>query len=1254
MTHMVPIVYACLLGMPVNAQPPTGEYPSAEGMRLCQQSQYAQAEPLVNRAEAVREETRGSNRPVVREVNVVQAGTPIGDVHRVLGPPLEIVYRDAGLGRKQETCHLYMIAGDQFKIYLSQAGDAVDHMHSLSHVDDRGNYAWRVVKTVTRDSEGIGIEWSDLPAVRDNWPLKASAQMHTVAAFEPAMQVHGSVPQHPDVTVMANAEAAWRELNEQVQRLYRQGRYAEAKATAENALCVAENSLGTNHVCTASALDNLAELCRIQSQYAQAEPLYQRALAIREEAYGPSNTAVIPILDHLATLYQDQGQFAKAEPLYQRVLAFYEKAGRPEHPVVAAILNKLAQTYEAQGRSADAKPLLRRAEAIQAKVRSPGHANAALTANAQRPTWEDLDAQVQRLCQQRRYAEGIVVGKKALRVAEDTFGTNHVNTATALNRLAVLFDYEGQYALAEPFYQHVLEIRTKILGTEHPDVAATMSSLGRMYYALGQYLKAARLWRSALAIRDKVLGSDTPAVAESLNDLAQLYEAQGQYARAEQLYKRALAIDEKAYGPAHPAVARDLNNMAALYTAQAVYAQADAFYKRSLAIIEKVLGPDHPLAVVTLNNLAGLHHAEGHYAEAEPYCQRSLAIAVKVFGQDHPDVGRVLNDFALLKAADGQNVEALALMMQENAIRDRLIEQVISFSSENDRFLFLGTLQRKHCGFLSLCAERLAAKGGGRAALDYLLRRKGVVLESLLADAEAARLSGNPELKGLVEELTETKNRLAALVMGGLGKDTPETYQSKVKALRGEAEALEKELARGSARFRVGRDLFRVGLTNVVAALPLGRALVEFAKYRSFDFNATGTNSPWGKERYVAYVLQGGERKLLLVKLGEADGIETRVRAYRSGLQGFVQGRATIADVNAASEALEQAVWAPVRKALCQAKRVYLSPDGELNFVSFAGLRDKTGRYVMEDYDLSYVSSGRDLVRGKLQADSAQRRSVLFGAPDFGGATMDPGMEMLPRGGVFRSELANVRAFENMTFPPLTNTMVEVRAIDVLLAGKGLKPETHLGFAATEGRVKATEQPRILHLATHGFFLPESGWGEQPKDRGLLGWRRGETGFGDQPVDLGKWRLENPMHRSGLALAGANLTLAGKVNLGEEDGILTAEEVAGLDLAGTKLVVLSACETGLGEAKGGEGVLGLRRAFVRAGAENLVMALWQVADEATCKLMVTMYAKYVDGQPVWKALLTAQREALAAERTAGREPNPYLWAAFVSSGVGME
>jgi CHAT domain-containing protein len=691
--------------------------------------------------------------------------------------------------------------------------------------------------------------------------------------------------------------------------------------------------------------------------------------------------------------------------------------------------------------------------------------------------------------------------------------------------------------------------------------------------------------------------------------------------------------------------------LAGVLADRADFVGAAMIVRQVLKIRERLLGPEHPDTVLSLSNLGNLLLITGDYAAAESLIRSVLSVRERVLGEEHPDILLSVNSMAAVLAKLGDDQQTMALYRQGHTIEESLIENVFAVSSERERFAFLATQERERNAFLTFCVERMPGESAAEA-IGYLLRRKGLVLDSLIGDADVARLSGDPELKDLVERQRQRRTRLATMAMSGPGEMVPEVYRAQMDTLRRESEEIEKELARKSARFRTGREMFRIGFPEVAAALPPGSALVEFAKYRSYNFEAKGREPRWGAERYIAYVLRAGSDTPVLAKLGEADLIESAIRAHRAELAAFAARRGDTAKLNSTSAALHTAVWIPLKDALGDARRVYLSPDGELNFVSFAGLRDATGRFVLEDCDLSYVSSGRDLARAALRRETPGEAPgpVLFAAPDYGGTpTLQ---EALPftRSAAFRSELADLRSFGGHRFNDLPQTRIEAQAIRNLFGKQDTAMTMYIGEAACEARVKATESPAILHLATHGFFLPESGWGRE-REEGLELLR----GFGmERTVNLEKLRMENPMHRSGLALAGANLTLEGRAPDGQEDGILTAEEVAGLELAGTRLVVLSACETGLGEARAGEGVLGLRRAFVRAGAENLVMTLWQVEDAATRRLMTDFYRRHLAGRPVRPALLEAQRHALAEQRQAGDEPNPFLWAGFVASGIGVE
>lgn len=1016
---------------------------------------------------------------------------------------------------------------------------------------------------------------------------------------------------------------------------------------------VGENSSADS--CKYTALSTCAGALRDAMRWgadpAEAEKTIKRVAAIQEVLLGPGAPEVASTWSTLARMYLRQGKDAEAEALYKRCMATWDAGPDADDADLALGLRDLAELYERQGRLVEACAAHERIVGILKKRYGPDDrlvvsAMTDLAVLYRNSAWYDKEE---------------LLRKHILAVRKQNAGKNRPALAIAMDALGSVYRAQGRYAEAEPLHRRAIEILEETPGHRHTtEVMANLASLCEVQYKMGE---AEALYKQALQMRQENLKPDDPRIAAALDNLAVFYSSQGQFERAETMHRRALDIMEKAQGPDSVAVASSATGLANSLLWQAKYAEAEALLTRALALFEKGLGSKSGAVALSLGNVAIVDYLQGRHAEAIRALERSETIQLEVLGEDHPGMRLVWDNMAGVKIAMGEDQAALDLMLRARALEERTVREVFAFSSENERLDYLERLADGTDLLLSQCAHKMpASEAATRGALDHLLRRKGIVLDSLLEDAEAARLSGDPAVKTVLDELRTVRAQLSRLIVEGPAARSAEVYQAEIRGTRTRAAALEKDLARLSARFEQGRRMWHVGLDQVAAALPEGHVLVEFARYRHFDFQARGAEPCWGNGRYIAYVLRGGEDSPQLVHLGEAEALDRAIRVYRSQLAAFAAGRGDVARLETTGEALSSMLWAPLEPALENTGRIYLSPDGELNFVSFAGLRDKTGRYVVENYDLSYVASGRDLLRGHFAPDTSGRSSALFGAPAFGdtqdnpppaNTAIDPTLEMLPRAGVFRGELTTVRSFGGMTFPPLPGTLVEVRAIAAMLADNGLKSQTHVGTASTEKQVKATKQPRFLHLATHGFFLPEDRSGRQPEKQGILGLTRGGTGLGSQPRHRDGWRLANPMHRSGLALAGANLTLAGQTRPGDEDGILTAEEVASLDLVGTEMVVLSACETGLGEARGGEGVLGLRRAIVQAGARDLVLTLWRVPDAETAALMEDLYSRHLSGEPLWRALLQCQRAALAAQRKAGRRPNPYPWASFVLSGIGM-
>jgi len=449
---------------------------------------------------------------------------------------------------------------------------------------------------------------------------------------------------------------------------------------------------------------------------------------------------------------------------------------------------------------------------------------------------------------------------------------------------------------------------------------------------------------------------------------------------------------------------------------------------------------------------------------------------------------------------------------------------------------------------------------------------------------------------------------------------TPAEHQLQIKKLEAEREKLEEEISRSSAGFY--KKSQPVTLAAVQAAIPDNAALIEFALYRPFVPGAPDNQQAFREPRYVAYVLRKSEVRWK--ELGEAKEIDRAVGNLRQALRDVKR-----ADVKRVARALDKMLMQPLRALVGDATQLLVSPDGALSLMPFEALVDEQGLYLLQRYSFAYLTSGRDLLR--LQVSRVGQDSALVIADPLFGEPELPTVARADR--VSLQSVARKRAgvttgkdWSEIYFAPLAGTALEAQRI------KALFPEAHtlVGGQATESALKQGSAPRILHVATHGFFLT-GGPASATASANVQNTRAISANV----------KIENPLLRSGLALAGANLH---KSN--DDDGILTALEASGLNLWGTKLVTLSACDTGLGEVVNGEGVYGLRRAFVLSGAETLVMSLWPVSDYVTLQLMSDYYKGLKQGQGRGDALRHVQLKMLKSKE----RRHPFYWASFIQSG----
>src|SRR5271157_3553595 len=809
------------------------------------------------------------------------------------------------------------------------------------------------------------------------------------------------------------------------------------------------------------------------------------------------------------------------------------------------------------------------------------------------------------------YAKTEPLLKEVLAIYQKVLGRDHPDTATSLNDLAVLYWAMGDYAKAEPLYKEALEIYQKVFGREHAYTAASLTGLAVLYQAMGDYAKAEPLLKEALGIKQKVLGRDHPDTATSLNNLALLYKRIGDYAEAEPLYKEALEIRQKVLGREHPDTAISLNNLAELYSARGDYAKAEPLYKEALEISQKVLGRDHPDTAGSLNNLALLYKETGDYAKAEPLYKEALEIFQKALGPEHPNTATSQNNLAYLELDLGENQEAKRLGQLGYTADLKVFSQILSFGSEDQRLAYQRLLD-PYALFAALGESDPFLAG---AVLHY----KGVVLDSIIEDRLLAETGKEEANRDLVKQLNAKKRVVAQMSLQTTAASSKEATE-RIQALEREVEDIEGRLARQGTDLGQARRALTATVEQVQAAIPKNTALIEYVRY----FHYLGKSK--FEFRYGAVVFST-DAPPRWVTLGSAKKIEAALKRY----QALVHNPGDEVEMAAILQMLYTEVWEPVEQAFpVNTNRVIVSPDGQLNFLSFATLLDAGKGFVAEKYSIQYVTSGRDLLREP--QPTLTKQVIVMANPKFKG-DLNPNTQMaksdlpIEGSGVLRG--TEKRDFEDMKFEDLAGTQQESDQLICQFKGWDWPAKSLTGAKVTKQALSELHGPHILHLATHGFFEPEDSSSEtNPNESEAPGVKS----------DLTKSRFfKNPMHRSGLALAGANTTIEawkrGEAPSIQEDGILTAEDVSTLDLKGTWLVTLSACDTGSGEARAGEGVMGLRRGFIQAGAENLLMTLWPISDEVTVEIMSAFYEAAHNSGNAPEALAEVQRNWLVKLRT---------------------
>ena len=884
--------------------------------------------------------------------------------------------------------------------------------------------------------------------------------------------------------------------------------------------------------------------------------------------------ALVAALNDEADAHLRLRQFDSGEKLRLQVLHLQEQhAGRDSLEVSDALLN-LGWFYANMARYEAAQQALDRCQDIRQRKLGPDAAPVAEVLNA----LGSLEENRGNLSLAEAFYE------QAIAIQEKVLGPQNGTTANTWNNLATLYWIMGDYAAAQKLFTQALAVREKTLGPNSAVVAKTLNNLALLDVSLGDYDEAEDYFQRALKIRTARLGRDHPITLTTLGQLGRLYVREGDDARAEPLLIQSVATQEKLGQADGPDFARSLTELAMLYDRRRNYAQAGPLHLRALEIRRRVLGAEHPEYAASLAALARHDHAQGRLAEALPLYQKALAIDQAALGKNHPDTLAIASDLAFLQIELRQPADATRLAHDVADAQQNMLNGVFTFAAEHQRMGFERTIEP---------CDLPAALADSDLLASMVLKTKGVVLDSLLEDAALTRAQTDPGLRDMLDQ------RRLLLAQLGQSPDAAANDSATAPMTPADRQKLEQQLqqlesalaGKGIGSGRTRRAL-ETDLSEIRDALPADAALVEYVAYNRYIGRLQF------EPAFGAVVLT--RTACRWVPLGAAAEITAQIRLDQKYMRKRVREGALTDVLHGLYHALIQPVLSLLPNGT---NRLVISPDGDLNFVSFATLLDANNRFLADDYELHYVASGRDLLqRGKPGAAPRQWFTV-FAYPDY---------EAQPKSAPRR----RARATDDPLFLPLPGTRHEADLIVAEAKAQHYGCEEFTGAYATKAQLAQVHSPYVLHLATHGLYLSTT---DLPNLPPLAG-------------GSAKARLAQPMARSLLAFAGATPTLRdwkrGIFPPPEADGLLTAQQAANLDLDRTWLVTLSACDTGSGEAQAGEGVLGLRRGFAEAGAQNLLVTLWTTDDVETADFMAAFYRDALKTGDAPGALARTQRAAL--------------------------
>jgi CHAT domain-containing protein len=992
-------------------------------------------------------------------------------------------------------------------------------------------------------------------------------------------------------------------------------------------------------------LTDLNNLSIVYSELRNFNKALEISLKVNElykENYGKKNQNYINSLERLALVYLELGDYRNALQANLQVVGLRKEVFGDRNKEFLNSLGNLSNIYSKLGDNKKALDINLYLVDVQKTILGEKDPQYLTSLGNLAFQYSNLGS----------YQKAIELDLKVIELQKQIFGEKHKDYFIGLNNLATDYVNIGNYPKALEINQKVIQLRKEILGEMDPDYFTSLANSAVIYGSMGEYPKALEINLKVVKFEREILGEKNPLYLTSLNNLALLYSDLGDYQKSLEINQKVVEIRKETLGENHPDYLMSLNNLASSYSHLSNYQRSLEINQKVVDLLIEFLGENNPYYLTGLNNLAYDYSKLGNYQKSLEINQKVVKIRKETLGEYHPDYITSLNNLALDYSNLRYYKKALEFFIKvtelyKESFGEKDPHYLMSFgnlafaefdvyetNSACNHFIQMLNLRRERVvDFFSMMTERQRIQfwdqysysfslypmfleketnthpEGAGNAYNIALFSKGLLLNTTIDFDKLIAEKGTAEAIAKFEELKLLKLQIQRLQE----KPIAERYLN-VDSLENTAQQKETELVKISKEYGDYTGNMKINWKDVQAKLEEKDVAIEFVEYPTLTDTV----------KYAALVLRKGWQYPKMISLFRKDQINEFIKQDKNKIytNGYV------------GKQIKKLIWNPLEDFISPGERVYFSPSGIIHQLAIENLPVNDSVTLGDRYQMHRLSSTKELAIRKPKEKNA--KAVLYGGLNYDLDAKEMVAESQKYEFEKNSSYLAMRGYQSDTIVRsgwkfLNGTKPEVDQINNLMKEKQYQVTEYTGETGNEESFKSLSGKRegIIHIATHGFFLPV-----EESRKNLFMMQR----IGNQQPERA---TVEPMLRSGLIMAGGNKAWLGeKIPENIEDGVLTAKEISRMDLRGTDLVVLSACETGLGDVSS-EGVFGLQRSFKQAGVQTLVMSLWEVSDKATSYMMTEFYSNLLSGKEKREAFLEAKQKCKA------KFPEPQYWAAFI-------